>query len=59
MNVFMREPMIANATTPKFAMGGRGMNWVMIGIPERPMPRRTNASMYLSVIQSKTAPKSV
>ncbi|OPX69774.1 MAG: hypothetical protein A4E36_00846 [Methanoregulaceae archaeon PtaB.Bin009] len=59
MNVFISEPVIAKATTAKSASGGRGVNLVIMAMPERPIPSSTRASTYLSTIQSKTAPNCV
>jgi hypothetical protein len=59
MNVFISDPMIATVTTPKSAIGGTGRIRDRMAMPEKPMPRRTSASTYLSTIQSKTAPKRV
>jgi len=50
---------MATATMATSLTGGKSANWDRIAMPERPTPRRTRASTYLSAIQSKTAPKRV
>jgi len=50
---------MATATTPKSQTGEIFKSPDMMGIPDKPTPRRTIVSTYLSAIQSKTAPNGV
>lgn len=59
INVFIKDPVTARATIAKSQVEGPGIIRVIIGIADIPTPIITTASVYLSAIQSNTAPNRV